>query len=68
MKDIMKCLTPTNVSKVRVFIGETQYMRKRKASFSIVATSLHVITTTGNGFQWEKGQQKSFKELKAFEY
>ena len=55
---------PTNVTKVRSFIGAKQYLRKFIASFSVVATPLHAITTSGKSFQWEKGQHKAFKELK----
>jgi len=30
----------------------------------MVAASLHAITESGKGFQWGKGQQKTFEELK----
>jgi hypothetical protein len=64
MEAIMKWLVPTNVSEVRSFIGVTQYLRKFIASFSVVATPLHAITTSGKSFQWGKGQQRAFEELK----
>jgi len=56
MEAIMKWPVPTNVSKVRSFIGAAQYLRKFIASFSAVAVSLHAITVSGKSFQWGKGQ------------
>ena len=53
---IMKWVMPTNVSKVRSFIVETNHIRKFIASFSVVATQLHAITTSGKSSQWGKGQ------------
>jgi hypothetical protein len=50
MEAIMKWSVPTNVSEVRSFIGATQYLRKFIASFSVVATPLHAITTSGKSF------------------
>lgn len=64
MEAIMKWLVPTNVTKVRSFIGATQYLRKFIALFSAVAVPLHAITTSGKSFQWGKWQQKAFNELK----
>ena len=64
MEAIMKWLVPTNVTKVRSFIGATQYLRKFIDSFSSVVAPLHTITTSGKSFQWGKGQQKAFDELK----
>jgi len=50
MEVIMKWSVPTNVSEVRGFIGATQYLRKFIALFSVVATPLHAITTSGKSF------------------
>lgn len=61
---ITKWSTPTNVTKVRIFLGETQYLQKFLVSFSVVAAPLHVITTSSKGFQKEKNQHKSFEEIK----
>ena len=58
MEAIMKCLVPTNVTKVRSFIGTTQYLRKFISSFSPVAAPLHAITTSGKSFQWGKGSRR----------
>eukprot|EP00253_Pinus_taeda_P020498 PITA_20498 len=64
MEATMKWSVPTNVTKVRSFIGSAQYFRKFIASFSTVAALLHAITTSGKSLQWRKGQKKSFNELK----
>ena len=55
MEVIMKWSVPIIVSQVRSFIGATQYPRKFIASFSVVATLLHAITTSGKSFQLGKG-------------
>lgn len=64
MEAIMKSQVPTNVSKVRSFVGAAQYLRKFIASISAIATTLHAIRTSGNSFQWGKVQQRAFDELK----
>ena len=50
MEAIMKWPVPTNVSKVKIFIGEAQYLRKFIASFSVIAAPLYSITTSGKSF------------------
>jgi hypothetical protein len=51
---ILKWPTPTNVTKVRSFVGVPQYLRKFIASFSIMATPIHVITDSSKSYQWGK--------------
>ena len=41
LEAIRKWLVPTNVSKVRSFIKEAQYLWKLMASFLVVTTPLH---------------------------
>jgi hypothetical protein len=55
---------PTNVTEVRSFMGETQYLRKFIVNFSIVETPLHAITAKGKSFHWGKTQQRAFEDLK----
>jgi hypothetical protein len=50
MEAIIKWPTPTNVIEVRIFVGVTQYLWKFIASFSVMATPLHAITTNGKSF------------------
>jgi hypothetical protein len=55
---------PTNVTKVRSFMGATQYLRKFIVNFSTVAVPLHALTTKGKRFHWGKPQQRAFEDLK----
>ena len=50
MEAITKWLVLTNVTKVRIFVGVVQYLRKFIASFSMVVARLHAITTSGKSF------------------
>jgi hypothetical protein len=61
---ITKWPIPTNVTKVRSFVGATQHLWKFIASFSVIATPLHTIITSGKSFMWGKKQHNSFDELK----
>ena len=56
--------TPTNVTKIRSFIGATQYWRKFIANFSLIAVPLHALTSVKRGFQCGGSQQKAFDTLK----
>ena len=51
---------PTNVTEVRSFMGETQYWRKFIANFSLIAASLHALTSVKRVLQWGGSQQKDF--------
>lgn len=48
---IMKWSITTNISEAKSFIREAQYLRKFIASFLVVATPLHEITTSYKSFQ-----------------
>lgn len=63
MDVIMKWPMPTNTSKIKIVFRETLYMRKFIVSFLVVVMSIHAITTSGNIFQWEKGQHRALEEL-----
>jgi hypothetical protein len=56
MEDIMEWPIPTNVAKVRIFVGETQYLKQFIVSFSVVVASLHTIKNNDESFQWGKNQ------------
>jgi hypothetical protein len=64
MEAIMKWMVPTNVTEVRIFIGEKKCLRKFIASFLAVFAPPHTITMSGKSFQWGKNQKKDFDELK----
>jgi hypothetical protein len=50
MEAIMKLSVPTNVTEVRIFVGETQYFRKFVASILAIVAPLHAITVNGKIF------------------
>jgi hypothetical protein len=54
IKAILKWPTPTNVTKVRSFVGATQYLIKFIASFLVVVAPLHAIIASGKCFQWSR--------------
>jgi hypothetical protein len=60
MDAIMKWPIPTIVTKVRIFVGTTQYLWKFIASFSAVLAPLQAIRVSGKSFEWGKNQQKDF--------
>jgi hypothetical protein len=64
VKFILDWPKPNNVTKVRIFLGETQYWRKFIANFSSMATPLHAVTSIKQVFQWGGKQQKYFDALK----
>jgi hypothetical protein len=53
-----------NVTKVRRFLGATQYWRNFIANFSSIAAPLHAVTSIKQVFQWGGKQQKYFDALK----
>jgi len=52
------------VTKVRIFLGATQYWRKFMANFSLIVAPLHALTSVKKVFHWGGKQQKAFDELK----
>lgn len=64
MEFILKWLMHTHVFEIRSFFGVSQYMCKFIASFSIVDTPLHFITTRGKSFSWGENNQKVIEEMK----
>jgi len=43
---------PKSATKVRSFLGATQYWRKFIANFSLIASPLHALTSVKQVFQW----------------
>ena len=54
---------PTNVSKVRSFLGLTGYYRKFEG-FSKIATPLTNLLKKNQKFEWSNTYQHSFEELR----
>lgn len=44
--------------------GRNPKFKKFITSFSTIVALLHVVSTHGNRFQWEKIKKKSFEDLK----
>ena len=55
---------PTNVTKVRSFLGLVGYYRKFVEGFSKIATPLTKLTRKEEKFIWSEACQNSFDELK----
>ena len=55
---------PTNLSKVRSFLGLAGYHRRFVEGFSRIAAPLSRLTKKNLKFNWEESQEKSFQELK----
>jgi hypothetical protein len=64
VKFILDWSKPNNVTKIRIFLGATQYWRKFIANFSSIAALLHAVTSIKHVFQWGGKQQKYFDALK----
>ena len=64
MKAIMNWKPPTNVTKIRSFLGLAGYYRKFVEGFSKLATPLTKLTRKEGKFVWSEARQQSFDELK----
>jgi hypothetical protein len=64
VKVILDWTKPNNVTKVRSFLGETQYWRKFIVNFSSIAAPLHAMTSIKQVFQWGGKQHNDFDALK----
>jgi hypothetical protein len=50
MEAIIKWSVPTNVTEVWIFVGETQFLWKFIAFFSMIDAPLHTITAGSKSF------------------
>ncbi|KAL3523596.1 hypothetical protein ACH5RR_016430 [Cinchona calisaya] len=55
---------PTNVTKVRSFLGLAGYYRKFVEGFSVIAIPLTRLTQKRSKFEWTSECERSFQELK----
>jgi hypothetical protein len=55
MEAILKWQVPSNVTKIRRFVGVSQYLMNFIASFLVVFVPLHV-KSSGKSFKWENNQ------------
>ncbi len=56
---------PTDVSRVRAFMGLTNYYRKYVKGFSAMAKPLNMLLKLDQEWQWGDEQERAFVELKA---
>ena len=55
---------PSNVSKVRQFLGLASYYRRYVQNFSTIAAPLHALTQDGISFCWDQACNDAFTTLK----
>ena len=61
---VLKWEPPTNVSKIRSFLGLAGYYRQFVEGFSILSGPITKLLRKGVKFQWDEHCQRSFDELK----
>jgi hypothetical protein len=62
---IAHILRPTDVSKVRVFMGLVNYYCRYVKGFSAMAKPLNMLLKLDREWQWGNEQEQAFVELKA---
>ena len=61
MKDFPE---PTDVTKVRLFLGLASYYRRFIPGFATIANALHALTKKNAQFQWTTKCKEAFDKLK----
>lgn len=61
---VMNFPTPTDVTKVRQFLGLASYYRRFIANFARIAKPLHNLTKKGVTFHWSHECEEAFTQLK----
>ncbi len=56
---------PTNVSRVRAFMGLANYYRMYVKGFTVMAKPLNMLLKLDQEWQWGDEQERAFVELKA---
>ena len=64
ISDVLNWKTPTNVSKIRSFLGLTGYYRRFIEHFSKIAKPLTDLLKKNRKYTWTEECKKSFHELK----
>jgi len=60
VKAITECSRPTNITKIRSFLGLTGYYRTFVKDFSKIALSLTNLLKKENKFEWTEKCEKAF--------
>ena len=63
LKSIIECPKPTNISKLRVFLGLTGYYRRFIQNYAYITAPLSNLLKK-NAFQWSEEAKKCFESLK----
>ena len=66
MELIVKLPPPTNVKRIKQFLGHVGFYRKFIKDFSKISKSLCELLVNDAKFVWDEKCQKSFEELKQF--
>jgi hypothetical protein len=64
ISEILNSKQPTDVSKIRSFLGLARYYRIFIEGFSKIVKSLTSLLEKGKEFKWDEACQKCFDELK----
>jgi hypothetical protein len=63
ISEILNCKQPTNVSKIRSFLGLAGYYRRFSEGFSKIVKPLTSLLEKGKEFKWDEACLKCFEEL-----
>ena len=61
---VSKWLAPTNVTKIRSFLGLAGYYQRFVEGFSSLPAPLTALTKKGKKYEWTEKCEESFQELK----
>ena len=61
---IQNATAPKNASEARSFMGLVQYLARFTPDLSSVGEPIQKLTHTGVTFEWGRGQQTAFEDLK----
>ena len=64
VKDIVNFPVPTNVKKVKSFLGMSGFYRKYIPGYGSIAKPLAMLLKKDMTFEWGESQQQAFEELK----
>ena len=64
VKAITEWLRPTNITKIRSFLGLVRYYRRFLKKFSKIASPISDLLKKANKFEWTERCDKAFQELR----
>lgn len=66
VRAILDILPPTDVGKLRAFLGLANYYRRFVPNYSSIAKPLTLLTKLEESWRWEAPQQEAFRLLKSY--